>query len=327
MLFNHLSENEVLKWNGEEYLNKNGILREKNIYTQSQEQTKDCFSYKWNRRDTYESSSVKNMAAAWLKEKYFMEGGEEEFWNHIVPAGCKILDAGCGAALSAMALFGERINQMEYLGADISSAVDVAKKRFEEAGFHGEFIQCDLNHLPIKEESLDVIFSEGVLHHTDSTGNAIKNLSKLLCQSGRFLFYVYAKKGPVREFTDDYIRNYFSGMSDEETWNGLYPLTKLGETLGKLDMEIEIEEAVPYLGIPAGKMNLQRFFYWYICKAFYRPEYSLDEMNHLNFDWFRPQNCQRQTPEELEQWCEEAGLVIKSMNVEEAGITVVAVKE
>ena len=50
-------------------------------------------------------------------------------------------------------------------------------------------------------------------------------------------------------------------------------------------------------------------------------------MNHINFDWYRPQNCHRQTPDEVQIWCREAGLKIERMNVEEAGIAVVAQKK
>jgi hypothetical protein len=49
-------------------------------------------------------------------------------------------------------------------------------------------------------------------------------------------------------------------------------------------------------------------------------------MNHANFDWFRPLNCHRHTPDELRAWCAACGLQVEHMDVQEAGITVVAVK-
>ena len=73
-------------------------------------------------------------------------------------------------------------------------------------------------------------------------------------------------------------------------------------------------------------VNIQRFFYWYICKCFYKENFNLEEMNHINFDWYRPTNCHRQSPEEVRLWCKEAGLNIERMYVENAGITVVARK-
>ena len=57
---------------------------------------------------------------------------------------------------------------------------------------------------------------------------------------------------------------------------------------------------------------------------YYRPEYSLDEMNHVNFDWFTPAYAHRQSVEEVSTWCADAGLRIDHINEEDAGITVFA---
>ena len=140
------------------------------------------------------------------------------------------------------------------------------------------------------------------------------------------MFYVYRKKGPIREFTDDYIRARVAAMTPEEAWAKLMPLTKLGVTLGKLDIDIDIEEPIDFLEIPAGKINLQRFFYWHVCKAFYRSDFPLDEMHHINFDWFAPANAHRQTPEQVRAWCNDCGLEVEREILEEAGISIVARK-
>jgi arsenite methyltransferase len=223
-------------------------------------------------------------------------------------------------------LFGDNLKEHDYIGVDISDAISVAKDRFEEVGIAAVFVQSDLNSIPKEYGSFDIIFSEGVLHHTDSVERAILALSKRLKQDGKFLFYVYAKKAPIREFTDDLVRQSIAELSNDEAWNALMPLTKLGKTLGDLNIEIEIEEDIPYLGIQKGKHNLQRLFYYKVCKAFYRPDYSLDEMNHINFDWYRPFNCHRHTPDEIKAFCERAGLTIERLHVEESGITVIASK-
>jgi arsenite methyltransferase len=137
---------------------------------------------------------------------------------------------------------------------------------------------------------------------------------------------VYRKKGPIREFTDDYLRAKLAGMPLDEAWNALRPLTELGKLLGDLDVEVDVPEAIPLLEIPAGRINLQRLFYWHVCKAFYSSDLSLEEMNHVNFDWYAPSNARRHTPEEVRQWCAVAGLETIREVVEEAGITVVARK-
>lgn len=315
---------DYLELNEEYFVDETGIVREKKNYSKEQNQTRDAFMYKWKQKNSYESEVVYKTVKEWLWEKYF--DNDKEMFENVFADNAVVLDAGCGAGLSANALFGSRMDSIKYIGVDISCAVDEANKLFLSRGYNNYIlVQGDLNNIPLKEK-VDVVFSEGVLHHTDSTRKAIVNLSRHLKGGGIFCFYVYAKKAPVREFTDDYIREYFMNKSDEETWNELMALTKLGRQLGSMNLMLNIEDDIPFLGIKKGNVDLQRFFYWNICKCFYKSEYSLEEMNHINFDWFRPANCHRQTPEEVSQWCREAGLEIKRMNVEEAGITVIAQK-
>lgn len=293
--------------------------------SQTQKQTEETFGYKWGKRDTYESEAVKEKVRAWALERY-LDGKEENIKKYIGDKGTKILDAGCGSGVSALIFLRNYLENNYYLGADISSAVDVARERFREVGAKGEFIQCNLMELPFSEPCFDIIFSEGVLHHTDSTEESFRYLTKLLLPNGCIMFYVYRKKSIIREFTDDYIRNLLKEMDNETAWEVLKSLTKLGKALGDLNCKINIEEDIPLLGIKAGEMDLQRFFYWNICKAYYQKEFTIEEMNHVNFDWFRPLNCHRHTEEEIRSWCESERLKIERMNIQDAGITVIARK-
>jgi arsenite methyltransferase len=290
----------------------------------AQQQTSDVFGHKWAIRDDFDSEASRAHARSWLLERY--GDIENASWWSQYGMQPSIVDAGCGAGFSAIELFGSRLKNTKYTGVDISSAHQVAEKRFAERGFPGVFLQADILDLPFPDETFDVAFSEGVLHHTDSTRDALLAVASKIKRGGRFLFYVYRKKGPVREFTDDYVREKLQHMSPDEALNTLYPLTKLGEALGKLNIDIEVTDAVEMLGIPAGKINLQRLFYWHFCKAFYRPELTVGEMNLINFDWYAPKNAHRQTLAEVLSWCDEAGLTAERVVEQEAGITVIAMK-
>ncbi len=307
---------------GQTFIRRGGILRSLSLLTPSQTQTADAFGFKWHKRDTFESATSLTRLREWLIARYGEVTQEPWFTEH--GAEPLILDAGCGAAMSAIELFKPQLGKARYLGVDVSAAVEVASARFVQNGWSAGFIQADLNAIPLAPESVDLIFSEGVLHHTDSTEAALKAVAPLLKIGGRILFYVYKKKGPVREFTDDFIRDRLQTMAPEAAWKAVEPLTRLGETLGKLDIELDIPEAIDVLDIPAGRINLQRLFYWHVAKAFYRPDFSFDEMNHINYDWYAPRNSHRQTPQEVRRWCEACGLVIERERVEEAGITIIA---
>ena len=106
----------------------------------------------------------------------------------------------------------------------------------------------------------------------------------------------------------------------------MMPITKFGKYLGDLNIEIDVPENIDLLDIPSGKISLQRFFYWHVFKAFYSTTMSLDELNHVNVDWYAPVNAHRQTPEQVRSWCLEAGLVIEREHVQESGISVIARK-
>jgi arsenite methyltransferase len=297
------------------------------LQSDSQAQTSDTFGFKWKKRDTYESPAMQQEWRRWLLEKYFDNDPSRLAALLQAREGrLSILDAGCGSGGSALLLFGEHLRDHDYIGVDISNAVQVARERFAERGIPASFVQSDLNAIPEALGQFDIIFSEGVLHHTDSVSAAISTLARRLRPGGRFMFYVYARKAPLREFADDLIRDAIASMDNEKAWKALEPLTRLGKALGELNVEIEIDEDIPYLGIEKGRHNLQRLFYYKVCKAYYRPEYSIDEMNHINFDWYRPRNCHRHSPEEVRMYCQNAGLTLERLHLEESGITVVAMR-
>jgi len=295
------------------------VPRKRAFFSEAQDQTKDSFSFKWKKRDTFESPHFQEMVKAWLKDRY--SSSKFNLANEI--KGKRVMDAGCGAGHSAILFFGDLLKTCDYLGVDISDAVDVAKQRFAERGFPGNFLQTSLTEIPDELGTFDVIFSEGVLHHTDNTRVSFLKLAERLAPGGHFLFYVYKQKAPVREFTDDLVREKIASLSNEDAWKALMPLSQLGKKLGDLKQEIHIDEDIDVLGIPSGSYDLQRLFYWFFCKAFYRTDWSLEEMNHINFDWFRPKNCFRHTPDEVKSWLKEAKLETLEFKVEEAGITVI----
>jgi arsenite methyltransferase len=287
-------------------------------------QTSESFAYKWGKRETYESDVVRKKAYRWLVDRYF---GTERQRNIFLRKhkGKSILDAGCGSGFSAAILFGKKLNQMKYLGVDISGSIHTAQKRFQELGLCGKFLQESITSMEL-DRAFDIIFCEGVLHHTSNPLQSLRNLVSHLNKNGLIMFYVYKRKAPVREWVDDFIRGKLKDLSNEDAWTKLISLTKLGKIIGGLNVTITIDEDIELLEIPRGKYNLQRFLYWFFIKTYYDRKLSLEEMNHVNFDWYRPLNCYRFRPEEIEAWLHKLRLEKVRFVVEESGITVMAKK-
>lgn len=320
-----VSTGELVGEGGRRYKIHGGIPRFVHMRDAAQEQTQSSFAFKWTKRDSFGSPGMQQELHSWLLARYGFASGKT-MREYFASRG-RTLDAGCGAGFATSAWMREGWNNSgaEWVGADISGAIDVARERL--GAFGGtHFVQADVLELPFRPESFDVIFSEGVLHHTPSTERALKALVPLLRPGGELMVYVYARKAPIREFTDDYVRERLAEMSPEEAWEALRPLTKLGQTLAELGTEVEVTEDVPLLGIKAGRYDVQRLVYWNVAKLFWNADMTFEENNHLNFDWYAPMYAWRQTEEEVRRWYEESGLRVTRFHVHEAGFTVRGLK-
>lgn len=324
---NVLEEGALRSSGGRSYRITNGIPRFILTADRGQLQAQESFAYKWKQTESYKSDGMKDHFAKWFTERYGFSSAQA--MREYCSKQKRILDAGCGSGFSASVWLNPEWQgggNAQWFGVDISEAVDVAKERLGHIpGTH--FVQADLMNLPFRKEAFDVIFSEGVMHHTPSTEAALKSIATHLKPGGEFLFYVYAKKAPMREFADDYVRDIVSCMPPEEAWDALRPLTRLGESLASMEATVEVPEDIPFLGIKSGKYDLQRFMYWHFVKLFWNKAYSVEENNHINFDWYHPKYAHRQTEEQVRQWCQESGLEIRHFDNQESGFTVRAVKK
>ncbi len=163
-----------------------------NISDKKQQQTNECFSYKWAKRETYESETVKEKSYRWLVERYF--GSEKDRERFLIDnKGKKIMDAGCGSAYSSLILFKDYLNDMDYLGVDSSDAIETARNRFLELGIKGKFLKDSITTMKLSEK-FDIIFCEGVLHHTSDPFESFKNLVLHLKSNGILMFISIRKR-------------------------------------------------------------------------------------------------------------------------------------
>lgn len=110
-----------------------GVLQPTHIITSSaQKQTQSIFGFKWHKEDTFTSEASLKRMKAWLLERY----QEPQNWlDQLKIDNPAILDAGCGSGMSGFEYWGGVVDQIQYMGIDISEAVYVARKRSLEKGF------------------------------------------------------------------------------------------------------------------------------------------------------------------------------------------------
>lgn len=97
-------------------------------------------------------------------------------------AGKTLLEVGCGLGtdLLQFARGGAQV-----VGIDLTPrSIELTQKHFALYSQHGDFAIADAEHLPFASESFDIIYSNGVLHHTPDTEKAVNEIHRVLRPSG-----------------------------------------------------------------------------------------------------------------------------------------------
>ena len=312
--------------NGEVFPIVNGIPRfvaQVNRLDSGQKQVMETFGYKWNRQDWGHEKNSRRFYLNWVRSSFGCETDASFF--EFFRGRKKILDAGCGSGIIASYLAPGAPDSV-FFNVDISNSIDAARE-YNQENTNTLFVQADLNRLPFRHGYFDIILSLGVLHHTPNTFESLKNLVPYLRTGGEFFLYIYKKKTPIREFTDDYVREKVSSLTPEAAWRKVEQLTKFGQYLADLNVELDLPCDLDLLGIKKGRINLQRFFYWHIVKCFWNDEMGFDYSNNVNFDWFYPKYAHRHTRQEIETWADRLGLNLEHVNDVESGYYIRAIKK
>jgi len=142
------------------------------------------FSFEWKiHRSTQIDDGEFTDSAEFFNLRF---GKDKEFWTDK-----KVLDVGVGVGRYAKVALdmGAKV-----VGVDLSYSIDVAGENL--SGYENyEGVQADLFELPFADESFDVIYSFGVLHHTPDPRIAFEGLLRLLKPGGTICITVYEDRG------------------------------------------------------------------------------------------------------------------------------------
>jgi SAM-dependent methyltransferase len=103
--------------------------------------------------------------------------------------GARLLEIGCGMGtdLLQFARGGARC-----VGIDLTPrSVEISRHRFALYGTSGNFMLADGEQLPFASETFDVVYSNGVLHHTPDTAGAIREVHRVLRPGGTAKVMLY----------------------------------------------------------------------------------------------------------------------------------------
>jgi ubiquinone/menaquinone biosynthesis C-methylase UbiE len=97
-------------------------------------------------------------------------------------AGERLIEIGCGMGTDLLQFArGGAI----CTGVDLTSrSIEISRHRFKLYGMPGTFLIADGEKLPFPDNSFDVVYSNGVLHHTPDTAGAVQEIHRVLRPEG-----------------------------------------------------------------------------------------------------------------------------------------------
>lgn len=99
------------------------------------------------------------------------------------------IGGGLGTDLSQFARHGARVTDVDLSFGHLR----LAQENFALRGLPGRFIHHDAEALPFDDGSFDVVYSNGVLHHTPDTARLVAEIHRVLRPGGRVIAMVYAE--------------------------------------------------------------------------------------------------------------------------------------
>lgn len=163
----------------------------------------------------------------------------------------KVLDIGCGEGTRLAGLIKNNKNK-EGCGIDISkTAIQLAKTNYP----YLKFIKSDIEKIPFKDNSFDLIYSAYVLEHLDNPEKLLIEAKRLLKSNGTLILIAPNYGSPnrsspcykgsrINKLVFGYINNLLIIFSNNQlNWNKVTPIFTKNKY--EIDWDCQIE---PYLG-------------------------------------------------------------------------------
>ena len=103
--------------------------------------------------------------------------------------GKRVLEIGCGAGYDAYEFMR---HGADYTGIDIAPEnVDRVRMHLAHFGFRPQVMEADAENLPFADGTFDIVYANGVLHHTPDMPRSFREAFRVLRPGGEFYVVVY----------------------------------------------------------------------------------------------------------------------------------------
>ena len=150
----------------------------------------------WSFSGEWSSFDEDKMEKTWsytLDERYKRFLYENRVSESALPH-LNILDAGCGNGTHTLNLASKGVGQI--VGIDYSESVYAAENKRTSKNLF--FVRGDVQSPPFRNEHFDLIFSNGVIHHTPNTYNTFRAILPIVKSGGSLYLWLYNRQGGIR---------------------------------------------------------------------------------------------------------------------------------
>jgi glycosyltransferase involved in cell wall biosynthesis/SAM-dependent methyltransferase len=198
----------------------------------------------WNNNPvgTHYATATEPHTREWFEEVEAHRYGEYAPWMPSVMefdrhADHDVLEigGGIGTDLSRFARHGARVTDL-----DLSAGhLELAQENFARRNLQGRFVHHDAELLPFDEGAFDLVYSNGVLHHTPNTRRVVEEIRRVLKPGGKAIVMMYAEHsihywrelvwrlGLERDMLKHYSMGEILSRSVEISQNDARPLVKV----------------------------------------------------------------------------------------------------
>lgn len=143
----------------------------------------------WNR--VWTSKSLIKKSVDYGRER-FTEDLYKNIFKKYITKETRLLEAGCGSSTTSL-YFTPKIK--EFVGLDISEeALRISRQKAKEKGIHNaRFVKGDCFKMPFKDNSFDIVWSQGLLEHFDNSKDILKEKMRVCKRGGIIITSVPAK--------------------------------------------------------------------------------------------------------------------------------------
>lgn len=171
-------------------------------------------TYDWRGEIAYEPGSPEHLAEVerrFLAEAWFAQAPGAPPFSGLIPfdelAGKDVLEIGSGTGVHArlLAEAGARLSAVDLT----PTAVELTRARLQQHGLTADVREADAERLPFPDASFDFVWSWGVIHHSESTENVVREIARVLRPGGRLALMVYHRSSTTYWIQYQLIRGVF----------------------------------------------------------------------------------------------------------------------